>query len=360
MMANHTSSDHHRLFVGSYSPPDKPGVRAFDFDEASGTLTDRGSLPGIANPSYLILHPNMKWMYSVSETAQATDGTTGGVVALRFDSQSLAAEIVNQQPSGGDWPCHLRLDPTGKWLIVSNYGSGSVGLLPLKEDGSLDEMAHLVQHHGGSVNPARQEGPHAHSSNFTPDGGLLIVADLGLDRLMLYRLDAAAGKLVAHGEVPIKPGSGPRHMTFGPNGDRLYLATEMGCTVVTLGYDAASGAFRELQTLDTLPPGAPETTVADIHLTPDASRLYVSNRGHDSLAVYEVGADGLLKTLGFRPCAGQTPRNFAVSPNGRFVLVANQDSGGVDVLPILPGGDELGEPVTRAAVPGASCIQFLQ
>jgi 6-phosphogluconolactonase len=358
-MANHTSSDHYRLFVGSYSPPDKPGVRAFDFDAASGALAERGSLGGIINPSYLILHPNLKWMYSVSETQQAAGGRAGEVVALRFDSQSLAAEIVNHQPSGGDWPCHLRLDPTGKWLVVTNYGSGSVGLLPVNEDGSLGDPAEVVQHQGHSVNPDRQSGPHAHSSNFTPDGGLLIVADLGLDRLMLYKLDTAAGKLVRHGEVPIEPGSGPRHMTFGPNGDRLYLATEMGCTVVTFDYDAASGAFHELQTLDTLPPGAPETTVADIHLTPDASRLYVSNRGHDSLAVYEVDANGLLKTLGFRPCAGKTPRNFAVSPDGRFVLVANQDSGGVDVLPINPGGDELGEPVARAAVPGASCVQFL-
>ncbi|MBK9715764.1 MAG: lactonase family protein [Kouleothrix sp.] len=346
------------LLVGGYAAADRPGIHALDFDQATGALTPRGSLAGVANPSFLVVHPNRRWFYAVGETSQAS-GAPGSVWACGLERAPLALRAVNQQPSGGDDPCHLLLDAAGGWLIVSNYSSGSVGVLPILPDGSLGELTDLAQHRGSGPNPARQEGPHAHSATLTPDGRFVIVADLGLDQLLVYALDRAAGKLIPHGQAAARPGAGPRHMAFHPGGRRAYVANELDNTVAMYDYDAASGALRELQALDTLPAGAPESYVADIHIAPSGERLYVSNRGHDSLAVFDVAPDGRLDRAAIRPCGGRWPRNFALAPGGRFALVANQHSDELAALP-LPGGPQaVGEPVARAAAAGAACVQVV-
>jgi 6-phosphogluconolactonase len=349
----------HKLFVGGYAPADQPGIQAFDFDEATGALAALSSFAGIFNPSYLALHPAQPWLFAVSETAQVASGVGGHVWALRFDRATLALQAVNHQATAGDWPCHLLVDSTGKWLLASNYGTGSVGVFPIRPDGSLGGMTHLVQHAGSSVNQQRQEAAHAHSTCLTPDNRLLIVADLGLDQLVLYQLDTGSGKLLPHGRAGARPGAGPRHMAFHPGGRWLYVANELDSTVSVYDYDAGGGTLAEVQSLATLPPGAPENYVADIHLAPDGARLYVSNRGHDSLAVYSVGGDGRLALLAVPPCGGNWPRNFALSPGGGWVLAANERSGTVTVLPVEAGGAELGAPRPGATAAGASCIQFV-
>ncbi len=354
----HKVSSQPLLFVGSYAAADQPGIHAFHFDEASGALTPIGSLAGVANPSFLAVHPNRRWLYAVGETSQKNDGAPGSVWAVRFEREPWAIHRVNQQPSGGDWPCHLQIDATGRWLFVSNYGTGSVGVLPILADGALGEMTDLVQHRGHSVNPERQEGPHAHSATLTPDNRFVIVADLGTDELAVYRLDATAGKLGEHARVKTRPGAGPRHLAFHPDGQRVYVANELDSTVTVYDYDAASGALRERQSVEGLPPGAPENTAADIHLSPSGDRVYMSNRGHNSLAVFSVEADGRLTRIAAPSCGGNWPRNFALAPGGRFILVANQYSGEVSVLPRQAGAEEIGAPVARAAVPQASCLQF--
>lgn len=344
------------VLAGSYAAADAPGIYLFEFDNASGALTQIGSFAGIASPSFLALHPNGEWVYAVSETS-ASGGAPGGVCALRFDRNNASFTLANQQPSGGDWPCHLCIDPTGSWLIVSNYGSGSVGVLPILEDGTLGDMAQLVQHSGSGPNPQRQEGPHAHSATPTPDGQLIAVADLGLDQLALYRL--GNGTLARHSTTAAQPGSGPRHVAFGADGRHLYLAHELNNTVTVYAYDGAAGALTELQTIATLPENAPESYVADIHVSPDGTRLYVSNRGHNSIAAYTIGGDGRLALAAIAPCGGDWPRNFAVAPGGEWLLVANQNSGDIAVLPAREGGNELGAAVGHAAVPGASFVHFI-
>ncbi len=347
------------LLVGGYAAADQPGIHAFRFDELGGTLAAHGSFAGIANPSFLLAHPNRRWLYAVGETSRQQDGGSGSVWALRFEAGSGTIEPINQRPSGGDAPCHLELDSTGRWLLVSNYSSGSVAVLPILADGALGEPADLVQHHGSGPDPQRQAEPHAHSATLAPGGRFVVVADLGLDQLLVYELDPSTGKLVLHAHAGTRPGAGPRHLAFHPGGRHLYAANELDSTVSVYDYDAANGTLSERQTLDTLPPGAPHNQVADIHITPSGDRLYVSNRGHNSIAVFDVGPDGRLAPVAIVPCGGDWPRNFALAPGGRFILVANQYSDDVSVLPLLAGAEAIGAPVTRVSVGQPACVRFV-
>jgi len=355
-----TSSAQLLLVVGSYSESEQPGIHAFRFDDATGTLMACGSFAGIANPTFLVVHPSRRWLYAVSEMSQQQDGASGSVWAFRFERQPWTIQPMNHRPSGGDLPCHLQLDSSGKWLLVSNYGAGNVAVLPVLADGSLGEMTDLVQHHGSGADPHRQESPHAHSATLTPDDQFVIVADLGMDQLLVYKFDRSAGKLGAHSHIHTRPGAGPRHVAFHPSGQRVYLANEMDSTVSVYDYDASSGALHERQTIGTLPPGVPENMVADIHVSPSGNRVYVSNRGHNSITVFDVGADGRLARIAVSACGGNWPRNFALAPGGRFMLVANQYSGEVSVLPVLTGSDAIGAPIAHVAVAQASCVQFVQ
>jgi len=346
------------VFASGYAAANQPAIHAFMLDEASGTLTPYGSFAGILNPSFSIVHPNGRWLYAVSETSQANDGTPGGVYALSFEREPFAMRLLNRQPSGGDWPCYLQFDRTGHWLFVANYGTGSASVFPLQADGSLGEMSTHVQHSGSGPNKQRQEGPHVHSVTLSPDNQFALVADLGLDQIVTYRFDPNAGTLSRQGETRTRPGAGPRHLAFHPNGEWLYAANELDSTVTLYDYDAASGTLFEKQSLSTIPADSPENIIADVHVSATGQRLYVSNRGHNSLAVYDIGVDGLLTLVSIPNCGGNWPRNFALTPNGKFVLVANQYSNEVCVLPVLEGKEALGAPVTRATVDGASCIQF--
>ena len=347
------------VLVGSYAAADQPGIYAFAFDPASGTLTPRGSFAGVSSPSFLALHPNGRWLFSVSETSDSS-GAGGGVAALEIDlgGAELACRLVNTQPSQGAHPCHLAIDPSGGWLLVSNYSSGSFGALPINSDGSLGPIASFHQHSGTGPNTQRQERAHAHSATFSPDGRFAIVADLGIDQLVVYAFDPASGALTPHGQAQAEPGAGPRHLAFHPSGRTLYAANELGNTVALYDYDAESGALSPRGSLETLPSGAPESYVADIHIAPDGGRLYVSNRGHNSLAAYDVAADGGLTLAAIESCGGDWPRNFALAPGGQFALVANQNSGDIAVLP-LGGPGAIGPAVEHAAVPGASFVQFV-
>jgi 6-phosphogluconolactonase len=253
----------------------------------------------------------------------------------------------------------LQLDATGNWLIVTNYGTGSAGIYPLQPDGSIGEMADFVKHHGKGPNAVRQEAPHAHSSIFTPDNRYAIIADLGTDQLVIYQLDTLTGKLLLYSSVNTRPGTGPRHLAFHPNGKWLYAANELDSTITLYDYDAVNGALTERQSLPTIPSDSPENLVADIHISASGQRVYVSNRGHNSLAVYDVREDGSLSLRSIPTCGGNWPRNFALAPGGQFVLVANQNSNEICVLPILEGMEALGAPVARVNVAGASCIQFV-
>jgi 6-phosphogluconolactonase len=345
------------VLASGYSTAEQPGIQAFRFDESTGELTLTGSFTGIKDPSFLVMHPNKKWVYAVSETGLSGHGVLGEVWAFQLEGAPFQIKPINHQTSRGDWPCHLQLDGSGRWLITTNYGTGSAAIYPLLADGSLGEMTDFVQHHGKGPNEARQEGPHAHSSIFTPDNRFAIIADLGIDQLCIYDFDARVGKLLAHSSVASKPGAGPRHLVFHPNGKWFYAANELASTVTFYEYEG-DGRLIERQTYPTIPFDSAENIVADIHISPDGKRLYVSNRGHNSIAVFDLNEDGSLSLISIPSCGGNWPRNFALAPNGRFVLVANQYSNEICVLPILDGKEALGTAVARVTMTGASCIQF--
>lgn len=354
------STSQYILYVGSYALAEQPGIHECTFDDATGELTARGSFAGVYNPSYLLVHPNRCWLYTVSETSQEQEGTPGAVWALRCTYEPWNMEPINHQVSGGDWPCHLEINATGQWLLVSNYGSGTVGVLPILPDGALGEMTDLIQHYGSGSHPERQKGPHTHSAMFAPDQRFAIVADLGIDALLIYAFDSSAGRLRAHTQISTRPGAGPRFMVFHPSGQRLYVNHELDNTVMVYDYDAVSGMLRERQIVGTLPPTAPESAIAGIQISPSGDRLYVSNRGHNSISIFEIEGDGRLARLAIRSCGGRCPRNIAISPSGRFLLVANQESDEAVVLPVLDSVEALGAPAARTIVPGASCVQFVK
>lgn len=344
------------VVVGSYATPEEPGIHLFRFDEATRGLTTQGSYTGIANPSFVVHHPHQPWLYAVSETSQREDDSPGAVWALRFAAASSILHPINHQLSGGDHPCHLQIDRAGRWLLVSNYSSGSVAVLPILPDGALGKRTDLVQHEGHSVRPDRQEKAHAHSAIFSPDEQFVLVADLGIDELQVYAFDAEVGKLTAHTRIITRPGAGPRHMVFHPRGRTLYVANELDNTVTVYSYNAAAGQLQERQTLDTLPSGVPENIAAHIHLDPSDERLYVSNRGHNSLAVFNVEPDEQLIPLAVASCGGNWPRHFNVAPRGRNLLVANQYSHEVSVLPLLAGPEAIGPVLAQMTVPRPACV----
>src|SRR5215510_13405153 len=196
-----TSKNQTLLLASGYSTADQPGIQALLFNESTGELTSCGSFTGIDVPSFLIVHPNKQWVYAVSETGQSSHGTFGEVWAFQVQHEPFSMQLINRQTSRGDWPCHLQLDGTGCWLMTTNYGTGSAALYPLLPDGSLGEMSDFIQHYGKGPNVERQEGPHTHSSIFAPDNRFVIIADLGIDQLVIYKFDGTAGKLLQHAAV---------------------------------------------------------------------------------------------------------------------------------------------------------------
>lgn len=347
------------FFASGYTSAEQPGIQSFHLDENTGEITALGSFTGINAPSFLLAHPNGRWLYAASETGKDSHGALGEVWAFQYEREPFSIQLINQQTSRGDYPCHLQLDRTGGWLMATNYGTGNAALYPVQSDGALGEITDFVQHHGKGPNSARQESSHVHSSIFTPDNQYAIIADLGVDQLVIYQFEQSTGKLTPHSSVKTSPGAGPRHLVFHPNGKWMYAANELNNTVTLYDYDAVNGALHERQTLPTIPSDYPANIVADIHITPSGSRVYISNRGHNNIAVYDVGEDGRLTLVSHPSCGGNWPRNFALSPSGRFLLVANQYSNEICALPILDVEDCLGEPVAKVELTGASSIQFV-
>jgi 6-phosphogluconolactonase len=356
------------VFVGTYTDAaqdqTKPeGIFVYRMDSQTGALSLVGQGGGLPNPSFLTIDPSRRYLLAVSETSDFNGQPGGGVSSYAIDPTSGALTLINSQPTGGADPCYVSTDPSGKWVLVTNYTGGSVAVFPLGDDGRLGAATDLVQHHGYSVNPDRQEGPHAHSAIFAPGSStLVLVADLGLDRIMLYDLDPVKGTLAPH-QVPwlaVRPGSGPRHMVFHPNQRFLYVAHELDSSVTAYQYNAAAGTFTELQTLSLLPPDfSGQNLSADIHITPSGKFLYASNRGDDSLAIFSIDENsGKLTALGQESTLGKTPRNFAIDPGGNFLLVANQDSGTIVTFRIDAETGKLSATGQTVRVPSPVCIKF--
>lgn len=321
------SNDELTVFVGTYNPEDSDGLFVLRWQPEAGRLVVRSALSGIANPSFLAVDAGGTRIFAVSETGGENGGT---VVAVSYDPSADALRRLNARSSHGSGPCHLSVDAAGAHVLVANYSSGSAAVLPIQADGTLGDATSTVQHHGSSVHPTRQAGPHAHSITLSPDERYACVADLGLDRLMVYRYDGQAGRISAHEPAwaGTKPGAGPRHLCFLPQRPFAYLINELDSTITAFRYDADQGAFTHVQTISTLPEGyQDDNTCADIHPSPDGRFIYGSNRGHDSIAVFAVDQEsGRLALVQHQSSGGKTPRNFGLSPDGAYLLAANQDS----------------------------------
>lgn len=345
------------IYVGSYTRAGNPGISVWDFDAAEGKLNLRTEAEA-ENASFLAFAPDRRFLYAVNELGQPG----GGVSAFRVDAETGGLTFLNRQPSHGTYPCHLSVDQTGRCVYVANYGSGVLAAYRIQADGSLSEATEVVQHTGAGPDKRRQEGPHAHSITVDPSNRFALAADLGIDKVMLYRLDLEGGKLIPHAPpwAEVAGGSGPRHLDFDPTGRFVYLINEMGNTITVFSYDADAGTLSTLQTVPTLPEDfTGRNTCADIHVHPSGRFLYGSNRGHNSLVCYTIDGDtGLLNYGGHQSTLGETPRNFAIDPSGRFLLAANQDSDSIVVFAIDAESGQLTPTGEVAQVPAPVCIRF--
>jgi 6-phosphogluconolactonase len=353
------------VYIGTYSVRGSEGIYVYELDTHSGRLRDTGQRAAAHNASFLALHPNGRALYAVSEVDGAQEmpnSERGGMRAFGIDEATGALSLINAQPLHGSAACHISVDKSGSLVAVANYSSGCVASLPINADCSLGEAGERFQHHGSSVNSERQQGPHAHSVTFDSSNRFALACDLGLDKILVYAVDAA-GQRLAPSQVlaaSVKPGAGPRHFVFHPSNRFGYVMNELDSTITAFAFDDSSGALHEIQTLSTLPPGfSGGSSGADIHIAPSGRFLYGSNRGHDSLAAYAIDAEtGMLTPIGHTPTHGKTPRNFGIEPSGAFVLAANQDSDSVVVLRVDTESGLPAEVVDTVAVPSPVCVRF--
>ena len=333
------------VFVGTYSEPilfgtgqvlqgKGKGIYAFRFNAAKGALELAAITEGVRNSSYLAFDPARKFLYCVNEFKEYEGKASGAVSAFRIDPATGKLTYLNTKASHGTDPCHLIVDKTSRNVLIANFASGSVCVLPIDKDGSLKEASCVIQHTGSSVDPRRQAGPHAHAVEIDAANRYVFVPELGGDCVMIYEFDAEKGNLTANKNQPtvkVAPGAGPRQLVMHPNGKFAYLINELNSTMTAYGYDAAKGTLTELQTLPTLPKDfSGHSSCAEVQIAPSGKFLYGSNRGHDSIVIYALDANtGKMTLVGHESTRGKIPRNFTFSPKGDFIAAANQDSNNV-------------------------------
>lgn len=349
------------VYLGTYTSGDSKGIYCYRMDRTTGEMQPVGVTGGIKNPSFLAIHPDGRRLYSVAEIADFAGGGGGALVAFALDPKTGSLQRLNAQSSGGPGPCHLTVEPGGRFLLAANYGGGSVISVAIEPDGSLGRAASFQQHTGSGVDPRRQQGPHAHSINLDARGRFAYAADLGLDKVLIYRFSKEDGSLAEAGSGKVKPGSGPRHFSIHPGGRWAYVINEMASTVTLFERDESTGALAELQTVSTLPPGfSGSSSTAEVLVHPSGNFLYGSNRGHDSIALFRIdSATGRLEPAGHVPAGGKTPRNFAITPCGRFLVAANQGSNNLTTFRIDATTGALTPTGQVVDVPSPVCVRFL-
>ncbi len=345
-------------YVGTYEGGGRPSLFHVRCDARTGRLRLRGAVSDVVHPSFLALHPRGGHLYAASE---APGGPDGEVCAFALDPRTGDPTFLHRRPAHGRSTCHVSVDADGRVLVAANYGSPTIVLYRLGEDGGLAAAAVVMRHDGHSVHP-RQREPHPHSANVDPSGRFVYCPDLGTDRIMIYRLDRTAGTLAANDPpwVGTAPGAGPRHLAFHPALDAAYAVNEIDSTVAAYARDADSGALRPLQVASTLPAGFRDgNSCADVHVHPSGRFVYASNRGHDSIAVFRVDpASGRLEPAGHAATGGRTPRNFALDPAGRFLFAENQDSGSIVTFAVDPATGVLEPTGDRLELPTPVCLRF--
>jgi 6-phosphogluconolactonase len=350
-----------RIYIGTYGQGPKAGVFVAELDLATGSMTEPRLAAHAVNASFVALHPDQRHLYAVSETSQGRT-RVGSVVAFSVVPETGALHRINEQTSGGGGPCHLVVDKAGKNVLVANYETGSVAVLPIDARGGLKAASSVIQHHGKGVNRERQEGPHAHSVNLDAANHFAFVADLGVDKVFVYRFNSEAGKLSPNQPPGVKlaPGAGPRHFAFDPTGRFAYVVDELDSTITTFWYDAENGTLSRIQVISTLPKDFRGTnTASEVAVHPSGKFVYGANRGHDSIALFSVDpVSGKLALVGHESTQGKTPRNFAIDPTGAYLLAANQDSDSVVVFKIDAASGRLQATGQKLRIHEPVCVRY--
>lgn len=332
-------------------------------DSRTGELSYVETVPGIVNPSFLVADADGRNLYAVSEVENPDDQEDSCITAFAINPASGGLKFLNKRPTHGFLSCHLAIDRSGKFVIVANYETGNLAFYPLTKDGGAGEALTVIQHHGRSQYPSLETGPHAHAVKIDRNNRFLYVPDLGMDKVMIYRLDTDSGTLEANDPpfAAVAAGAGPRHFDFSPDNHFAYVINETNSTVTAFAWDEHSGSLDEIQTISTLPSDFSGTNYcADIHVSASGKFLYGSNRGHDSIAIFEVDrGNGKISLIGHESTQGKTPRNFTIDPTGKFLLAANQDSDNIVSFRIDPESGFLKPTGQIVAVPNPVCLEIV-
>ncbi len=346
-----------KLYFGTYTDGSPSvGIYYAELDRATGRFDKLILAAQSENPGFVAIHPQNNFLYAVQS------GESGKVKAFSIDSKTKQLEFLNEQPSGGDGPCHISLDHEGKYLLVANYAGGSIAVFPIEADGRLSPASAHIQHHGSSIT-SRQQDAHAHSINLSPDNAFAYVADLGLDKIMIYKFNKQTGQLMVNDPsfALLKPGAGPRHLTFDSQGHFVYVINELNATITVFNYHAIDGALTEVQSISTLPAGFKGINAcAEIKIHPNGKFLYGSNRGHDSIVIYRIDQqNGQLSLLGFQTEGIDEPRNFNIDASGKYCLVGNQDINSVALFTIEQDSGLLTPTQVTLDIGKPICIKFI-
>jgi 6-phosphogluconolactonase len=347
------------IFVSSFAPGDQGAIHALHLDLESGELRSVHRTEDVEHPFFLALSPDRRFLYSIHAPGQFGGENDEQIAAFELVGRTGELKLLNRQSARGTAACYLDVDAMGRTVLVANYTTGSVAALPIQEDGSLGQAASFIQHAGSSILPDRQSGPHAHCLVISPDNRHALAADLGLDQVLIYQLDAATARLIPGSQPFVRtiPGAGPRHLVFHPGGEQVYVINELANSVTWFDYLAETGMLIERQTVSTLPDDFDGTShCADLKITPDGRFLYGTNRGHDSLAAYRIVDEGELRRMAIYPSLGRGPQNLAITPDGKWLLCANMPGNNLAVFRIDAETGELtaqGEPFS---IPSPSCI----
>ena len=352
LMANSTHATHVDLFIGAYTSPDgSKGIYHAQLDLKSGDITVPTLAAEAKDPSFLALSPNGQFLYTVHES-------TAGEFSAYGINEDNTLRLLNKQSALVPGPCHLSVDRTGQHLFVAGYGSGVLASFGLKPDGTIGDLQYRQQNTGHGPNTGRQEGPHMHAAYPTADGKRVYACDLGTDEILRLQFNESTGELTPQSSAKLAPGSGPRHLALSPNGKFAFVNGEMTSTVTSFRIDPADGSLHEIATLSTLPAEHGYNSTAEIHVHPSGRWLYVSNRGHDSIAAYAIASDGHLSLLEIQDTTVHEPRGFAIDPSGKWLVVAGQNSNNLTALAIDPHTGKLEPTGIKVPVGKPVCVVF--
>ncbi|MCD9185913.1 MAG: lactonase family protein [Pyrinomonadaceae bacterium] len=354
------------VYIGTYTASGKSeGIYIYKFNPDTGEMKPYKTVKGVLEPSFLTINKDKKYVFAVNELLEYEGKKSGAVSAFAIDEKTGDLQFLNKVSSLGGAPCFITTSHNEKFALVANYLGGNVSVYPIGKDGKLGEAVDLAQHTGTGPNKDRQEAAHAHSITLDRNNRFAFAADLGIDRLMIYKFDDKTGKLTPNETQTFyqaKPGAGPRHFSFHGSGKFAFLINELDLTIVSLAYDEKHGTLKEIQTVSTVPAGVSgsSNSCADIHVSPNGKFLYGSNRGHNSIVSYKIDeTTGRLEYIEHVSTGGKTPRNFAIEPHGKFLLVANQNSDNVVIFSIDEKTGKLKSTGKQAQVPVPVCLKFM-